>query len=244
MNYIAELLKKQKKAHFTLIDPENQSPEEAGKRAKICQDYGSSAIMIGGSTVRDRAAVYRTIEAVHKHAQLPTILFPNSAQAISENSDYIFYMMLLNSTDRRFLIGEQIKAVPDLRRWRVKPISMGYIVVSMSRTPTTVEKVASLDRIGEDDIEKAVNYALAAEYLNLQCVYLEAGSGAEKPVPNEMISAVKKEVHLPLIVGGGIRDGRTAKEKTDAGADIIVNGSVSEDDSSKIKGIVDAIKSS
>jgi phosphoglycerol geranylgeranyltransferase len=119
---------------------------------------------------------------------------------------------------------------------------MGYIVVSMSKTPTTVEKVASLDRIGETDIEKAVNYALAAKYLNLQCIYLEAGSGAEKPVPNEMIKAVRKEVNIPIIVGGGIRDGKTAREKTDAGADIIVNGSVSEENSARIRGIIEAIK--
>jgi phosphoglycerol geranylgeranyltransferase len=241
MDYLKDLIKKQGKAHFTLIDPENQSPEEAGNRARICRDYGSSAIMIGGSTVRDGNTVYKTIEAIKKQSDIPTILFPNSSHAISENADYIFYMMLMNSTDRRFLLGEQIKAAPSIKKWGTKTISMGYIVVSMSKTPTTVEKVASLDRIGEEDIEKAVNYALAAKYLNLQCIYLEAGSGAEKPVPNEMIKAVRKELDIPIIVGGGIRDGKTAREKTDAGADIIVNGSVSEDNSSKVKGIIEAI---
>jgi phosphoglycerol geranylgeranyltransferase len=110
MDYLKDLIKKQGKAHFTLIDPENQSPEDAASRAKICQDYGSSAIMIGGSTVRDGSTVYKTIEAIKKRADIPTILFPNSAHAISENADYIFYMMLMNSTDRRFLLGEQIKA--------------------------------------------------------------------------------------------------------------------------------------
>ena len=242
MDYLEDLIKKQGKAHFTLIAPENQSPEEAGNRARICQDYGSSAIMIGGSTVRDGNTVYKTIDAIKKQADIPTILFPNSSHAISENADYIFYMMLMNSTDRRFLLGEQIKAVPSIKKWGIKTIAMGYIVVSMSKTPTTVERVASLDRIGETDIEKAVNYALAAKYLNLQCVYLEAGSGAEKPVPNEMIKAVRKELSIPVIVGGGIRDGKTAREKTDAGADIIVNGSVSEENSEKIKGIIEQIK--
>jgi phosphoglycerol geranylgeranyltransferase len=242
MDYIKDLIRKQGKAHFTLIDPENQSAEEAAARAKTCQDYGSSAVMIGGSTVRDEKLVYKTIESIKKQADIPTILFPNSAHAISENADYIFYMMLMNSMDRRFLIGEQIKAAPYIKKWGIKPISMGYIVISMSKTPTTVEKAASLDRITETDIEKAVSYALTAKYLNLQCIYLEAGSGAEKPVPNEMIKAVRKETDVPIIVGGGIRDGKTAKEKTDAGADIIVNGSVCEEDSAKIKGIIEAIK--
>lgn len=242
MDYIKDLIRKQGKAHFTLIDPENQSPDEAGKRAKICQDYGTSAAMIGGSTVRDGKLVYKTVESIKKQTDLPTILFPNSAQAVSENADYIFYMMLMNSTDRRFLLGEQIKAAPYIKKWGIKPIAMGYIIVSMSKTPTTVEKAAGLDRISETDLEKATTYALTAEYLNLQCIYLEAGSGAEKPVPNEMIKAVRKETSIPIIVGGGIRDGKTAKEKTDAGADIIVNGSVCEEDCGKIRGIIDSIR--
>jgi phosphoglycerol geranylgeranyltransferase len=150
--------------------------------------------------------------------------------------------MLMNSMDRRFLLGEQIKAAKFIRDNRIKTISMAYIVASMSSSPTTVEKAAGLDRITAADIEKAVDYALTAKFLNMECIYLEAGSGAEKPIPNEMIKAVKNASSLPIIVGGGIRDGKTAREKTESGADIIVNGSLSERDSGKIKEIISAIK--
>jgi len=242
MNLLKELLKKEKKLHFTLIDPENQTPKEAGRRAEKSGDYGTDAIMVGGSTVRDRSLVYETVKEIKDRSGLPTILFPNCAEAVSGNADYVFFMMLLNSLDRRFLLGEQLKGVPVIKENKIKPISMGYMVVSMSAKPTTVEKAASLDRITGGDVEKAVNYALTAEYLNMECIYLEAGSGAERPIPNEMISAVRKVVSVPIIVGGGIRDGRCAREKTNAGADAIVNGTVSEKDAGKIREIIDAIK--
>jgi phosphoglycerol geranylgeranyltransferase len=242
MNLLREMLKEEKKLHFTLIDPENQTPHDAGERAKKAKEYGTDATMIGGSTVRDRRLVYETVKEIKAKSGLPTILFPNCAEAVSGNADYVFYMMLLNSLDRRFLLGEQLKGVQVIRENKIKPISMGYIIVSMSSNATTVEKAASLDRITGADIDKAVGYALAAQYYNMECIYLEAGSGAEQPIPNEMISAVRKAIQIPIIVGGGIRDGKTAREKTDAGADAIVNGTAGEKDAGKIKEIIDAIK--
>ncbi len=83
MNIIEELLQKYKKLHFSLIDPDKQTPKEAGKRAKICAEYGTNAIMIGGTTIRGRETVYNTIKAIKEHTKVPTILFPNSADAIS-----------------------------------------------------------------------------------------------------------------------------------------------------------------
>ena len=53
--------------------------------------------------------------------------------------------------------------------------------------------------------------------------YLEAGSGADAPIPPEMIGAVKHILgENKLIVGGGIRDAKTAKLCASAGADMIV----------------------
>lgn len=241
MTILDQLLKKYRKAHFSLIDPDKQEPEEAGKRAGICENYGTNAIMTGGSTVRDRKSVYDTIEAIKKNVRIPVILFPNSAESISENADYIFFMSLLNSRDERFLIREQVKGASLVKRWGIEPISMAYIVVSTSEKPTMVETVAKLDRIGANDIEKAVDYALTAEYLGMDCVYLEAGSGAEKPVPNEMIRAVRKEVDIPIIVGGGIKSADIAKEKVDSGADVIVNGTATEENLEVIREIIRGI---
>jgi phosphoglycerol geranylgeranyltransferase len=242
MTLIDDLLRKRKKLHFALIDPVSQAPEKAGQMAAACAKAGSDAIMVGGSTVRTREQVYDTVAAIKERVRLPVILFPNSAEAISRNSDYIFFMSLLNSQDARFRWEEQHKGAPLVKEWGIVPIPMGYIIISTSKKPTTVERAVKLDRIGPEDIEKAVHYAVYAEMSGLSCVYFEAGSGAEEPVPVEMIRAVRKAVKVPLIVGGGIRSGEAARERADAGADVIVTGTVLEDDCSVIEGIIKELR--
>lgn len=240
MNIIEELLDKYNKLHFSLIDPDKQTPKEAGKRAEICVKYGSNAIMIGGTTIKDRKIVYNTVKSIKEHVNVPTILFPNSADAVSENADYIFFMKLLNSKEDKYQISEQVKGAPLVKKWKITPIPMGYIVISTSKNPTTIEKNVKLHRIEIDDIRKAVDYSLYAEMTGMSCVYLEAGSDAERPVSNEMLKAIRKEISIPIIVGGGIKNSDTAKEKVDAGADVIVNGTATE---GNIKVIQDIIKS-
>ncbi|MFH1403629.1 MAG: geranylgeranylglyceryl/heptaprenylglyceryl phosphate synthase [Candidatus Altiarchaeota archaeon] len=227
--------------HFTLIDPEKQEPEAAGRLAAVAEEYGSDAIMVGGSTI-EGGIVDDTVRAVKTASRLPTILFPSTAAGVSTNSDYIFWMMLVNSNNRRFLVGEQVKAAIPFSKTNVKPIPMGYIVVSTSGTPTEVEKVGEVDRIRDVDFEKAVSYALASEYFGMHCVYLEAGSGAEKPVPAEMIRSVKDAVSVPVIVGGGIRSGGAADTVVDAGADVVVTGTIAEKDPLKLGEIIGAVK--
>ena len=241
MNTIEDWLKeKGRKLHFTLIDPDKQDAKKAADLARTCQDYGTDAIMVGGSTINHKITNEIT-GAIKNKVGIPIIIFPNSANAITEYADYIFFMMLMNSTDRGLLVGEQLKGAVPVMKLGIKTISMGYIVISTSKKPTTVERVSSLDTIASDDIKKVVDYALVAQYFGMSCVYLEAGSGAEKPVSNEMISAVKAVLDIPIIVGGGIRDGKTAREKMDAGADVIVTGTIAEEKPEKIQGIINEI---
>lgn len=242
MNLIDEMLQEHKKLHFSLIDPDCQTPGNAGQMAKACEEYGSNAIMVGGSTVVNRETVYETIETIKGNVRLPVILFPNSAESITKNVEYIFFMELLNSAEGRYKREEQAKGAPLVKKWGIKPISMGYIVISTGETPTTVEKQVQLDRIQVNDIDKAVSYASLTETRGMSCVYLEAGSGAERPVSNEMIRAIRGKVKIPIVVGGGIRDGETAREKTDAGADVIVTGTVVEENKGIIEEIVKRIQ--
>ena len=121
---------------------------------------------------------------------------------------------------------------------------MGYIIISTSKKPTTVEQHVNLDKIRSNDIEKAVDYACRVELLGLSCIYLDAGSGADKPVSNEMIRAVDNTIDIPIIIGGGIRNGATAKEKIDAGADAIVTGTVLEKNMENIEDIIRKIHTS
>lgn len=240
-NLLQDLLHQYHKLHFSLIDPDKQPPAQAGDIARTCEAYGSHAIMVGGTTIHDRQQIHDTVDAIQHNTRLPVILFPNSADAITDNLHYILFMMLLNSKDKRYLGGEQAKGALLVRQWGIHPISTGYIVVSTSHTPTTVEQAVPLDRIGCDDIQKAVSYALYAEMTGMSCVYFDAGSGAEQPIPTPMVKAIRDNINIPLIIGGGINNGKTAREKIDAGADVIVNGTLVEDNLRKIKEIITAI---
>ena len=231
-----------KKMHFSLIDPDKQEPEKAGEIAKICEKYGSDAIMVGGSTVKKREMVFDTIKEIKKNSSLPVILFPNSAETVASNADYIFFMDLLNSLEYKYRKGEQLKGAKLVKEWGIKPIPTGYLIISTSKNPTTVETKTKLDVIRGDDVEKAVKYAMYAECMGLRCLYLEAGSNAEKPVPDEIIKAIKNKVSLPLIVGGGIKTPEMARKKIEAGADVIVNGSLVEENIEKLKEIIDVVK--
>ncbi len=228
--------------HFTLIDPDRQTLEELEHRAKVCNQYGTDAFMVGGSSSFSQQLLDETVQTIKTAVDLPVILFPNSAAALSKYADYIFFMSLLNTDDPRFLIKEQVLAAPLIEKTSVRPISMAYIVISTSRQPTAIERRVKLDIIRPDDTKKVLDYALAAQYFGMSCVYLEAGSGADRPVPVHMIKAVKNKIKVPLIIGGGIRNAEQAKNIAEAGANVIVTGTIVEQNLPMLESIITAIK--
>jgi len=242
MNVIGEWLGKYGKLHFSLIDPDKQPPEEAGEKAKKCADYGTNAIMVGGTTVSSKEMVYETVAEIKRKVNIPVILFPNSKEFLVDNADYIFFMSLLNSKDYRHRFGEQLEGAVVVKKLGIKPIPTGYLVVSTSLTPTTVERKTDLDKVGADDMEKAVKYALYAEYTGMHCLYMDAGSNPHKPISDEMVREVRESISIPLIVGGGIRDGETARKKVMAGADVIVTGTAVEENIEVVEEIIKEIK--
>jgi phosphoglycerol geranylgeranyltransferase len=244
MSVIEEWLSEHGTLHFSLIDPDSQPPKEAGAKALICADFGTDAIMVGGTTVNSRQQVYRTVEAIKATTNLPVILFPNSRDFLVDNADFIFFMSLLNSTNPIHRFTEQLEGAPYVKQLGITPIPTGYMVISTSPTPTTVEKKTQLDKIGVDDIEKAIKYALYAEFTGMHVLYMDAGSNPHQPISNAMIKKVKENLTIPLIIGGGIRNINTAREKVRAGADIIVTGTAVEENTAAVKGIISAIKES
>lgn len=214
-----------RKLHFSLIDPDKQSPEAAGKIASFVESVGSFAVMIGGSTLLSQAQVDATVMAVKRSCSLPVILFPSGARFLSRYADAVFFMSLMNSRKVEYVMREQVAGALFVRHSGLEPISMGYVIVEPGMT---VGAVGDVDLIGRDDVRSAVGYALAAQYLGMRMFYLEAGSGAMSPVSDAMIRGVKDQVGLPVLVGGGIRDAGMAREKALAGADIIVTGSALE----------------
>jgi len=229
MSVADDILKKvsKKKLHFSLLDPEDQTSKEAGKLSKLAEEVGSSVIMVGGSTLSSSKQVDETVKAIKENSKLPVILFPSGAKFLSKYADAIFFMSCLNSRNLGFVIREHVQGSPFIKHVGIEPISMGYLIIEPGMT---AGKMGQVDLVKRDDIQTAVGYALATQYFGMKFFYLEAGSGAPEPVPNEMITAVKKNINIPLIVGGGIRSAKTAHEKALAGADIIVTGTTFEKD--------------
>lgn len=241
-NVLTRLKSRREALHFTLIDPDRQDPKRAAAMARTCSVFGTDAFMVGGSSPFSSRLLDGTLKAVRRNTDRPVIIFPNSADSVSRHADGIYCLSLLNSRDFHFFIGEQVRAAAAIKRTRLFPISLAYIVVGTSRNPTSIEKRVPLDPIGVRDIKKARDYALAAEYLGMSCVYLEAGSGADRPVPPAMIRAVRRAVSVPLIVGGGIRDARQAGRTAEAGADAVVTGTIVERDIGCLEAIIRAVK--
>ena len=211
--------------HFSLLDPDKQDPEEAGMLAAEADEAGSSAIMVGGSTLISQKQVDDTVIAIKKRSSLPVILFPSGAKFLSQHADAVFFMSLLNSRNLGYVIREHVKGAPFVKHTGIEPISMGYLIVEPGMT---AGRIGEVDLVKRDDIKTAVGYALSAEYLGMSFFYLEAGSGAPEPVTDEMIAAVKQNISIPLCVGGGIRSVKTVKQKVMAGADIIITGTALE----------------
>jgi phosphoglycerol geranylgeranyltransferase len=230
-------------AHLTLIDPAKQTPAAAGKISSDAAEAGTDGIMVGGSTEAGGKRLDATVLSIKKVTDLPVILFPASEAGVSRHADAIFFMSMLNSRDPYFITGAQRLGAPLVKKFGLEPLPMAYLLVEPGGMAGRVGKA---DLIPRNRPELAVAYALAAQYLGMSFVYLEAGSGADRPVPVEMVRAVDEATDVTLIVGGGIRTPEAAAERVRAGADIIVTGTLVErtrDREAKIRGIVRAVKS-
>ncbi|MBS7629414.1 geranylgeranylglyceryl/heptaprenylglyceryl phosphate synthase [Candidatus Bathyarchaeota archaeon] len=212
--------------HLSLIDPENVTPERAGEIAYKLQKLGSSAIMVGGSTVVSPHELDEVVKGIKKRVAIPIILFPNGVAGISQYADAIFFSTLMNSMNPYYITGAQALGAPLVKRYGLEVLPMGYIIVGS--TSGAAGFVGQAVPLPLDKPELASMYALAAQYLGMRFVYLEAGSGSMRPVPSEMISSVRKSVDVKLIVGGGIRTPEQASDAVKAGADAIVTGTVIE----------------
>jgi phosphoglycerol geranylgeranyltransferase len=240
--YLLQRIKAEGCIHVTLIDPEKVTPAQAAKIAENSEASGTAAVMIGGSTFVSQTHLDEVVQSI-KPIKIPTILFPNNVTGISRCADAIWFMSLLNSVDPYFLIGAQILGAPLVKKFGLEPISMGYVIVGEGGTAAIMGKAIP---VPYDKPELAAAHALAGQYLGMHFLYLEGGSGARNPVPQEMIRVVKQYVEIPLVVGGGIRTKEQAFAASSAGADIIVTGNVVEtgDAMGKISEIIAGIKAS
>ncbi len=213
--------------HFTLIDPDKSPDEKAAHIARGAVNLGSQLILLGGSTGISREVMGEAAKAVKAAVHVPVVIFPEGPGSLAPGADAVLFMSLLNSRNLDLVIRAHAAAAPIVRSMALEPIPMGYLVIAPGMR---VGEVGQVDPVAREDLRSATGFALAAQYLGMRFVYLEAGSGAPAPVPAPMVRAVRGAVGIPVIVGGGIRSGDDARTLLDAGAQILVTGTITEEE--------------
>lgn len=227
------------KLHFTLIDPDKvDSLETLREIARRMIDAGTDAFLIGGSVGVTPEEAGNTARVL-KEFGLPVIIFPSNLNCLTPVADAVLFMTLMNSLEPYYLIQAQVSAAPLIAKYGLEPLPTGYLVVDQG---TAVAHVGRIYPIPRNKPEVVAAYAMAAEMLGIKYLYLEAGSGAIEPVPPSFPRSVKKYTKLITIVGGGIRSPEVATSLVEAGADIVVTGTIVEQDPILAEKIVRAVK--
>ena len=227
-NHLINTIKEKGAAYLVLLDPDKLPENKLAGFLKHCEKSGVDGFLVGGSLMVN-GDFESFIEKVKTYTNLPSIIFPGSITQVSSFADAILFLSVVSGRNPEHLIGKHVLAAPSIKKSGIEPISTAYILVDSGSTTTAVYMSGSLP-IPRSKPEIAAATALASEYLGMKLIYLEAGSGADNSVPNEMIKAVSSQCTIPVIVGGGIRNPQTAREKVENGASIIVTGNYFEDE--------------
>jgi phosphoglycerol geranylgeranyltransferase len=208
-----------------LLDSENISPSEAASIAARVEKCGAKAILVGGSTAVDQIELEEVVKTIKKSVTSPVILFPGNVTGVSPSADAIFFSCLMNSDNPYFITEAQALGALAIRKYDLEAIPMAYLIVGDGGAAGFIGRAKG---IPPNKPSLASMYALAAQYFGMRFVYLEAGSGVDGRVSQNMISSVKKVYNGTLIVGGGITSPEAAQLASKAGADVVVVGTMLE----------------
>ena len=236
---LIEIIEKKGSAYIVLIDPDKKNNDniesivEKGNRSNV------DAFFIGGSLIMDSNYESR-VKSIKSNSDIPVILFPGGINQINSYFDAMLFMSMISGRNPQYLIGEQVISAPIIKDLGIETISTGYILID-GGVQSMVQVMSDTNPIPMDRLDAIIAHALAAQYLGMKLIYLEAGSGATKSVNDEIIKSVSKIINIPLIVGGGLRDPETVSAKVNSGASIIVTGTIAEEDSSIMREIASAV---
>jgi len=223
--FLKSELKKKNALLFVLIDSEVSKLESSRKLAQDVEKIGVSAILIGGSSATDQIEMAEVVKSIKKGIKIPIILFPGNVTGVVPDADAILFSSLMNSENPYFITQAQALGASSVLKFGLEPLPTAYLVIGDG---TSAWFVGSARGIPFEKPKIAAAYALAAQFLGMRFVYLEAGSGAKSSVTPEMVKTVRKTFNGFLIVGGGIRAVKTAKDLVKAGADALVIGTFLE----------------
>lgn len=213
---------------FLLLDPDRVESKRLIATAEAASSFGVDAILAGSSFVMSHTFDSRMAE-IKRATDLPLIIFPGGSGQVSKHADAILFLSLISGRNPTYLIEEQVKGAPMIKSFGLEPIPTGYMLID-SGSITSVQYISGTLPIPRDKYDIAMAHALAAKYMGMKTVYLEAGSGGKHPVPEEMITAVAEYGELPVIVGGGIRTPKEASARVAAGASFVVIGTMLENE--------------
>lgn len=240
----ASLLEKKragKKSFAVLIDPDKVNASSLGRIIALSVEARVDYLFVGGSLVVSDN-LDECIRQIKESCSIPVLLFPGSPSQISRHADALLYLSLISGRNADLLIGQHVVSAPFVRKSGLEIISTGYMVID-GGAATTVSYISNATPIPADKSDIALCTAMAGEMLGMKLIYMDAGSGAKKAISEEMIAAVARQIAVPLIVGGGIREAEKAYQDCKAGADVIVIGNAIEKDASLIREMAAAIHS-
>lgn len=213
-----------------LIDPDKMKLDAVSEFIQKVNRSVATHIFIGGSEV-DEGITQKFVIEIKRWTDLPTVLFPGDITQISEEADGLLFLSLISGRNPEYLIGKQVKAASKLMDSELEIIPTGYILIENGKK-TAVQRVTETQPLSRNNIEEIVHTAKAGVLLGMKIIYLEAGSGASQPINSEIIKSVKAILNIPLIIGGGIRNIAQLEEAYDAGADLVVMGTIFEENES------------
>jgi phosphoglycerol geranylgeranyltransferase len=240
-NSILKKKTKKEKQFAILIDPDKTNDKKLESLTKTAQKTGVDYLFVGGSFLTNNN-FSNCIHIIKNNCSIPVLIFPGSTFQISDAADAILLLSLISGRNPDMLIGNHVLAAPYLKDSKLEIIPTGYLLIESGKS-TTALYISNTFPIPFDKDDIAAYTAIAGEMLGLKIIYLDGGSGALNPVSESMIRSVKKNIQVPLFVGGGIRTKEQAVKSCKAGADIIVVGNAIEKDNKLISSISEAIHS-
>jgi len=240
-SHLLSIYEKRKGIYAVLLDPDKKNHGIIESMVTQANESDVDIILVGGSLMMD-GKCHDRIRDIKKQSKIPVVFFPGSVSQLNSYFDAVLFLSFLSGRNPHYLIGEQVISAPIIKDLGLETIPTGYLLLD-GGARSTVEFMSGTKPIPMNRPDITIAHALAAEYMGMKFVYLEAGSGAERSVPEEIINRCVENLNINLIVGGGIKSPREAASKIEAGASMVVTGSVLEtqQNNSLMKEFADAI---
>ncbi len=227
---ITSRISKGEKLLAVLIDPDKMAPVNITKFIAKVNASIATHIFVGGSEVKGSLTDTLVLE-IKKNTTLPVMLFPGDVTQLTPHADALLFLSLISGRNPDYLIGKHVEAVSKLRTMDLEVIPTGYLLIENGKK-TSVERVTNTKPLAINNVKSIIDTAKAGEYLGMKLIYLEAGSGATRPIDLKIIKKVKAHLTIPLIVGGGIKTKLQLQNAYNSGADLVVIGTAFEENES------------